>query len=187
MHEFPTSLDRFIRRVYRRLVVLRLLEWSGLGFAIACAFALIVMFLLPSTSQPPLPIATIILACGSAIGFIAALLPRPRMIDAAVEADRQLDLADLLATAWQMEKTSGQETFEAAVLLIANNRAAQLQPRSVILHRLGLRAWSGIGLAGALVLTIAILTANPIDTAAASSPFSPQIASDKSQNPNNPQ
>jgi len=177
----PTTLDRFIRRVYRRLVVLRLLEWAGLGFAIGCVLALPLILMLRNRPESPLMLAAIVTAIGAALGFIASLLRRPKIIDAAVEADRQLNLADLLATAWQLEKSLAKESFEEAVVLIANDRAANLQPRSVVLHRLGLRAWSGIGLAGALVLTVAIFTANPLDTQASTSPFFPQPAANNTQ------
>jgi hypothetical protein len=179
MNSSPSSLDRFIRRVYRRLVLLRLAEWAGVGFALGCALALPAILMLRSRPESPMAVAAVLIGAGAAGGFIAALLRRPRIMDAAVEADRQLDLADLLATAWQLEKSPAIESFEEAVLLIANQRAANLQPRSVVLQRLGLRAWSGIGLAGALVLTVAIFSANPIDSEASSSAFFPQAASNK--------
>ncbi len=179
MHPLPTTLERFIGRVYRRLVVLRLLECAGIGFAVGCAVSLLSLLILRSHTENPLTLSAIVMGVGVAVGFIGTLLRRPQMLDAAVEADRQLDLADLLATAWQLEKNSSAESFESAVLLIANQRAATLQPRSVVLHRLGVRAWSGIGLAGALVLTVAIFSANPIDTEASSSPFLSNSAADK--------
>ncbi len=182
----PSSLDRFIGRVYWRLVLLRLAEWSGIGFALGCGLALLLipLLLIPlvgNRPESPLTVAAVVMAIGGALGFIAALLRRPRIIDAAVEADRQLDLADLLATAWQLEKSSATESFEDAVLIIANQRAANLRPREVVLHRLGVRAWGGIGLAGALVLTVAIFTANPLDTQASSAPFLPLAGSNKTQ------
>ena len=176
-----TSLDRFVRRVYRRLVVLRLLEWAGMGFAAGCAVALVPIILLRNRAESGLSVAAIIMGIGATVGFLASLLRRPKIIDAAAEADRQLGLADLLATAWQLEKSPPKESFEDAVLLIANDRAAHLQPHSVILHRLGVRAWGGIGLAGALVLTVTIFTANPLDTEASSSPFFPQAGSNRTQ------
>jgi hypothetical protein len=179
MNPSATSLQRFVRRVYRRLVLLRLLEWAGIGFAIACASSLLCIAFLRNRNESPLMLAAILAVAGAAVGFIGALLRRPRIIDAAVEADRQLNLADLLATAWQLEKSPTSQSFESAVLLIANQRAATLQPRSVVLHRLGIRAWSGIGLAGALVLTVAIFSANPIDSEASSSPFFAQNTADK--------
>ncbi len=185
MHASSSNLERFVRRVYRRLVVLRLLEWAGIGFAIACGLGLLSIVLLRNRAASPLGIAAIVAGMGAAVGFIGALLRRPKIIDAAVEADRQLDLADLLATAWQLEKAASGESFESAVLLIANERAANLQPRSVVLHRLGLRAWSGIGLAGALVLTVAIFSANPIDSEASSSPFLQQPMANKEKSPQN--
>lgn len=177
----PSSLDRFIGRVYWRLVLLRLLEWSGIGFALGCGVALLSIPLLRNRQEAPLAIAAVIMAIGGVLGFIAALLRRPRVIDAAVESDRQLELADLLTTAWQLEKSSATEAFEGAVLIIANQRAANLRPRAVVLHRLGVRAWGGIGLAGALVLTVAIFTANPLDSQASSAPFLPQAASSKTR------
>src|SRR5258706_15515510 len=185
MNSSPTSLDRFIRRVYRRLVLLRLAEWAGVGFALGCALALLSIVLVRNRPESPMAIAAVLTGVGVAIGFIAALLRRPRIIDAAVEADRQLNLADLLATAWQLEKSPAIESFEEAVLLIANQRAGNLQPQSVVLHRLGLRAWSGIGLAGALVLTVAIFSANPIDSEASSSPFLQQPTADKEKSSQN--
>jgi len=185
MNPASTSLERFVRRVYRRLVVLRLLEWAGIGFAIACGLSLLSIVLLRNRAESPLGIATILAGVGAAVGLIGALLRRPKIIDAAVEADRQLELADLLATAWQLENAASGESFESAVLLIANERAANLQPRSVVLHRLGLRAWSGIGLAGALVLTVAIFSANPIDSEASSSPFLQQPSVNKEKTSQN--
>jgi hypothetical protein len=126
-------------------------------------------------------LSALMMAIGAIVGLVASLLRRPKIIDAAVEADRQLDLADLLATALQFENSPAKESFEEAVLLLANDRAANLQPRSVVLHRMGIRAWSGVGLAGALVLTVAMFTANPIDTEAATSPFFSPTASNKAQ------
>jgi hypothetical protein len=150
-----------------------------MGFAAGCMVAMPLVISLRDRSQSPLMLANFMMAIGAILGLVASLLRRPNIIDAAVEADRQLDLADLLATAWQLENSPTKESFEEAVLLLANDRAATLQPRSVVLHRMGIRAWSGIGLAGALVLTVAIFTANPIDTEAATSPFFSPTASSK--------
>src|SRR5688572_11319274 len=171
MAAHPSTLTRFLRRVYRRLVVVRLLEWAGIGFVIACAIALVAMLVMRNRPESPLTLAAILVGTGSVIGLIAAALRLPKIIDAAIEADRQLDLHDLLSTAWQIERSrTPAQDFEQAVLLIAHQRADQLRARDVILNRLGVRAWSGIGLAGALVLTVGILTANPLDTQAAFSP-----------------
>src|SRR5687767_14907562 len=137
-----STLTRFIRRVYRRLVVVRLLEWSGIGFVVACAIALVAMLVMRSRPESPLTLAAIITSVGALIGLVSAALRLPRIIGAAVEADRQLNLHDLLSTAWQIEasRTPAQD-FEQAVLLIAHQRADTLRARDVILNRLGLRAW----------------------------------------------
>jgi hypothetical protein len=89
MHESRSSLDRFVRRIYRRLVVLRLLEWSGLGFAAGCATSLIFVLVLRNQRESLFLVAGSQLGLGMLVGLIAALLRRPRMIEAAVEADRQ--------------------------------------------------------------------------------------------------
>jgi hypothetical protein len=174
MRTTDSSLNRFIRGVYWRLVVVRLVEWAGIGFVLGCAVALVGMLVMRNRPQSPLVVAGILVGIGAMAGLVAAALRRPKVIDAAIEADRQLNLYDLLSTAWQIETApSTAQDFEQAVLVIARDRAAHLRPREVVLNRLGMRAWGGIGLAGALVLTVGFLTANPLDTQAAFSPLQP--------------
>src|SRR5258706_13145046 len=105
MNPSSTSLERFVRRVYRRLVVLRLLEWAGIGFAIACGVSLLSIVLLRNRTESPLGIAAIVAGGGAAGGFFGALLRRPKNIDAALGADRPLELAELLGTRGQWGKT----------------------------------------------------------------------------------
>jgi hypothetical protein len=47
------------------------------------------------------------------------------------------------------------------VLAIADDRCRRHAPSQVLLNRLGRRAWGGIGLAAALVLTLSAMTGNP--------------------------
>src|SRR3954468_21674527 len=112
MQQTHSSVGRFVRRVYRRLIVLRLLEWAGVGFAAGCGLALLMIPLLRRQMDSPLYLAGIVAGIGAVTGLMAAALRRPRVIEAAIEADRQLDLADLLATAWLLERSNAPDDFE---------------------------------------------------------------------------
>src|SRR5687767_14080645 len=94
------NLMQFARRVHARLVVARALERSGTCVAVAsvfaCGFALVAMF--QGRNAMPLVLPTLML--GAVVGFSWGLFRRPTRFYAVVEADRQLALADLLATAY---------------------------------------------------------------------------------------
>ena len=159
------NLTRFVCRLHRRVTLLRALECAGVG--LACTAVLSVLVLLPvlvMSNKPAMPVVAFLLPLGALMGVAWLLLRRPREIDAAGEADRQLDLADLLATAWVIarDRDSLRDPFARAVLLSAEARAASLSPASVVLNRLGARTWAGVGLSSALALTLALLSANPI-------------------------
>ena len=164
-----TQLDRFLRALYRRLVVLRLLECAGLGMAIGSAGAVVLLPILLWRGQPALPFAVAVLGLGAAAGLAWGLLRRPGVMSAAMEADRQLRLADLLGTAWLIrdggggggQTTAATDPWSRTVLAMAEARCREVSPSAVVLHRLGARAWGGVGLASALVLTLGALSTRP--------------------------
>ena len=170
MRHEATSLSRFVRRVHLRLVLLRAAECAGVGILCAAGVSLLVLPLLVIRNRAPLPVVLILLAIGALIGITWISLRRPRVLDAAVEADRQLGLADLLATAWLTARAGAahEDPFAKAVLAHAELRAATLSASSVVLNRLGGRAWTGVGLAAALSITLALLAANPLASQAES-------------------
>jgi hypothetical protein len=159
------DLDRFLRGVHRRLIVVRALERAGICAAIAAAFALVFnsTMLWRGDNGLPLSLATILL--GGAIGLLWGLASRPALSDAAVAADRQLNLSDLLASALALR--SSEDPWARAVLAVADQRCRALSPGAVIVAKLGGRAWGGIGLAAALVLTLGALSALPGESPAA--------------------
>lgn len=158
------SLTRFVHRLHRRLILLRLLESAAIGLACAAVLAVLVLPVLLMSEKPALPVVTALLPLGAMIGILWRMLRRPGVIDAASEADRQLRLADLLTTAWMIARNerTPDDPFERAVLLSADARAAGLSPSSIVLNRLGARAWAGVGLTSALAITLTLLSANPI-------------------------
>src|SRR5438067_3480147 len=98
------------------------------------------------------------------IGLAWGLVRRPGLIDAALLADSQLELSDLLATA--LATASSADPWSRAVVAMAEQRCRSLSPDAVVLRKLGGRARGGIGLAAALVLTLGVLSGVPADSRA---------------------
>ncbi len=159
-----SHFQRFLRRVHRRLVVVRALERGGVGVVVAATVAIAVAGMMLWQGRDALPVASALLAIGAAVGFIWGVAHRPSEFDAAVEADRQLDLSDLLSSAHAARRSD--DPWALAVIAHANERCRTLSPVSVVVHRYGGRAWTGIGLSAALGMTLATLSGAPRDVAA---------------------
>src|SRR5688572_7381765 len=99
MSRQTSNLHKFLRRVHRRWVLLRALEAAGVGAGIGCASALALVPVLLWRDQPALGVASLLIAVTAAAGLLFGLTRRPTLLAAAVEADRQLALHDLLASA----------------------------------------------------------------------------------------
>jgi hypothetical protein len=93
---------------------------------------------------------------------------RPTRFQAAVEADRQLDLNDLLGTVLLLGRDDrSTDAWKESLASISDARCRSLRPSAVVVNRLGLRAWGGVGVLGALLFTFGLFTARPVDVAAA--------------------
>jgi len=134
---------------------MRLLEQTGLGILTGCIAGLPLVAIAIGRAVPPAPLVTAALALGAAGGLLTGLFRRPTLHDAATEADRQLDTADLLSSA--LSVTHSDDPWAGAVLASADAWSRAAAPSSVILNRLGARAWGGIGLATALLAVLALL------------------------------
>ena len=158
------NLMRFVRGVHRRFVAVRALERAGacggVASIFACAFASVALMQGRNAMWLVLPM----LLGGAILGLIWGLMRRPTRFDAVLEADRQLDLADLLATAYAQRESD--DPWQRTIVSIADARCAELSPATVIVHRYGGRAWGGIGLVAALGLTLALLSGVPQDSRA---------------------
>src|SRR5688500_16527219 len=154
-------LERFTKRLHRRYVLLRTLERVAICVLAAClaASALIPVLLWRGQSAWTLTVAA--MGAGVLAGLVWALKDPPSDVDAATEADRQLGLADLLATALAVRDSADSDPWAGAVLATADVRCGTLSPSTVVLHRLGGRAWAGVGLAASLVITLASLSGSP--------------------------
>ena len=152
--------EQFVRRVRRRFLVLRLLERAGIGILLACAAAVPLLLIALWRDQPALPIAAVALIVGATAGVLWGILTRPTPIETALEVDRQLGWADLLGSALAVGEGTG-DPWAQAVTASADARCRGISPSSVILNRLGARAWGGIGLAASLVVTLGLLPTYP--------------------------
>lgn len=164
-------LERFLTAVRRRVIFVRAAERIGLCAAIACAAALALLPILLWRREPAMPLALGAIALGALGGLVWSLLDRPTLLGAAMEADRQLDLADLLGTALAV-RTDPSAKFTSSewsqlLLGLAESRCRTLSPSMLVLNRMGARAWGGIGLVAALVLTLAFMSSQPDDLRAA--------------------
>lgn len=166
MRQAESDFDRFLRSLHRRLVAVRILERTGLGALAGCAAAAGLVVPLWWRGQPSIAPAAAAIALGAICGLIVGAARRPERFHAAAEADRQLGLADLLATALQVrgrprqsDRDAVAQPWLATVIGMADARCRRHAPGEVVFRRLNGRAWGGIALAAALVLTISALTA----------------------------
>lgn len=145
------QLDRFITAVHRRMILLRAAERLGLCLLGGCIVLFILMPILIWRSQGTTQLALVTLGTALFAGIAWALTSRPAKLAAAMEADRQLKLHDLLGTALLLQRTTSPGEIEQTVIAQAQASCSEFSPATVVLHRLGARGWGGIGLAAALV------------------------------------
>src|SRR2546423_699532 len=148
--------ENFLRALHRRLVVVRALERTGLGALAGCVAAEGLIPLLLWRGESAVTPALFLLGLGAAVGLLWGVTHRPTALAAAMEADRQLGLSDLLGTAAACAGAV-QDPWCRTVLAVADDRCRRHAPSQVLLNRFGGRALGGIGLAAALALNLSTL------------------------------
>jgi hypothetical protein len=157
-----SNVERFVRAVHRRMVLLRFLERVGLAVLAGCGLALLFLPVLLWRGEGERALQWVAGCWGLGVicGVLWGIARRPGRLWAAVEADRQLKLADLLGTAlYLLRSRDSLDEMGRTVLATAEARCAALSPSAVILNKIGARGWGGIGLAVAMVLTVALVGA----------------------------
>src|SRR5436190_11228613 len=109
--------SRFLHAVHRRLVIIRALERCGACLAVACGFAGVLSGAMLWRGEDGRVLAAGTLLLGAMIGLAWGLVRRPRLGDAALVADSQLELSDLLATA--LATASNADAWSRAVVAMA--------------------------------------------------------------------
>jgi hypothetical protein len=150
----------FLRRIRRRWVAWRVVEFAGIGAASAAAVGLILVPVLVWRAEPATSFAVMLLAIGAVAGALWGATRRPTLLQTAVEADRQLGLHDLLSTALVAQQ-AGDGAFADVVLAHAESICRTRSPNELIVQRLGGRVWGGIGIVTALLLTISMMSTQP--------------------------
>lgn len=166
------ATSRFVTRLHRRVIVIRACEYAGIGAAAGCAAALPLMATAIWGGTPALHIALCVPILGALVGVVRLMLHRPSTRESAIEADRQLGWNDLLTTAWELGRRKPawadqeDERFLQSMLALTEQKCSSTSPSTIITHRLSRRAWSGIGLALAMVLSIGLLVSHPASSSA---------------------
>jgi hypothetical protein len=95
------------------------------------------------------------------VGFLAGLgwscVGRIPLLAAAMEADRQLGLKDLLSTAFQISRQSD-EAWRRCVLALADERAKELSASQIAVKFFGARSWTVLVLGIALSATLSLFS-----------------------------
>lgn len=136
---------------------MHLVERAGLGMLFGCAAGLPLVTVLLWRGMPAIALVTVALAIGMAAGLLWGILTRPSRLAAAMQADRQFGWADLLSSAILIQSKTPSDPWAAAVRVAADACCRDVSPSSVLLRRLGVRVWGGIGLATALVLALGMI------------------------------
>jgi hypothetical protein len=99
-----------------------------------------------------------------------------------VETDNQLRLDDLLASALLSSPITDND-FSQTVMALADLRCLRHSPSEVFLRQLGIRSWSGIGLAMAIAVTLAVIPLRPARSQATDANIS-ALTADNVESPN---
>lgn len=166
MNPYAPVTRKFITAVWRRILIVRIAESIAISISVASAVGLALIPILWWQRQSAMPLAFALLPLGAAAGLIWGISRRPTRFQAALEADRQLNLHDLLGTIHLLANHPS-DPWRESLATISDNQCRALHPSAVIVNRLGLRSWSGVGILTALLLSIGLLTTRPINTSAA--------------------
>ncbi len=158
----PDTFDHFVSALHRRAVVIRLIERVGICLATAAGVACVLTLTAEYRGVATGPIAPMLIATAVLVGAAWGLIRRPTRLEAVMQADEQLRLADLLSSA----VLSSTDDFGQAVRAMATRACTTRSPSEVMLNRFGARAWGGVGLAWAMVLVLSLLAGNGSDSRA---------------------
>ncbi len=159
-----SEFDDFVSAVHRRAVVMAVVERIGLSLAAGAGVACLLALAAGWRGVDVWPIVFAIVAVSVVVGIAWGVMRRPTALDAIMQADQQLNCADLLSSALLSSATDSTDDstgdFGQAVRVMADRACAKHSPSEVMLARYGVRAWGGIGLAWAMVIVISLLAGN---------------------------
>jgi hypothetical protein len=150
-----STIEKFVDRVHRRLVIFRTLEQLGLGMLLASLLATVLNLLAIWQSMATMPILIFSAGLGLLIGLALAIYRWPTRTSAVIQADRQLRFDDLLTSA--LFPSGNTDDFTSVVRAMADAKCRQHSPNEVFVRRLSARTWSAIGLAMGIAVTLGVI------------------------------
>jgi hypothetical protein len=145
----------FIGAVRRRMAMARGAHSVAICLAAMCAAGLALMPIAWWWEESASRVAWGMLALGVGSGMVLGITRRPSRLEAAVEADRQLGLDDLLGTIESL-RIRPQSGWGEALLKYAHYRCRFLVPGDVKVQGTGVRTWAGVAILAALLLTVGL-------------------------------
>lgn len=138
-----------------------MVESAGLGVSVGAVIVGVIAIAMLATdgTYEMLPIAAGAVGLGAIAGGVRGVATKPSVAAVARQADAQLKLADLLATALAFR--DDRDPWARLVVARADRQAITIGANDVILHRLGARAWGGIGLVTATAVVLAAFGTDP--------------------------
>jgi hypothetical protein len=137
------------------MVIVSVVEQFGFGFLVASSLASLLMAIAIWQSLPTVPILIFCALLSVLLGAVLTGIRWPTRRTAALEADRQLRLDDLLSSA--LLSANPHDDFATAMLTMADARCAMHAPSEVIFRRFGVTSWGAIGLAMSVTATLAVI------------------------------
>jgi len=154
------SLEAFARAVHRRATALRVIERTGAGVAVGCAFASVMLPVWWWQGRDATMISVTVLLLGATAGAVMSVVHRASVTSTLALVDEQLQTSDLFTTAWSLTRAADVDPdFVAVVGARAARLCQKVSPSELVLNRYGGRAWTFAGLLVLLTLTLSMLTA----------------------------
>jgi hypothetical protein len=149
------DFSRFVVALHRRHLAWRALEAGATGLLVACVALLPLLVYRLWKQEPSSDLVVFALMIGCATGVVVGWLHRPTQLASALVADQQLDLDELLSTAWLIRDAASADrlcVLEAADQAVRNRNRPPVRLRSMTA-----RAWGGTLLVGILVTVLCLL------------------------------
>lgn len=158
---------RFIARLRRRMWLMRIAESMAVCLLAASLAGVALTPILKWRGEPVFALVAGLLGVGMIVGLAWGMTRRPTALNAALEADRQLRLHDLLATVWQLPQAESSPQWNRTLLAMSEARCRQLTPSAVIVARLGAGTWGGAAVAALVLVGLSVAPLRPADLRAA--------------------
>lgn len=150
------AFTRFLIRAHRRRIAWRFVEHAAIGLLSGCVVATLLLIVSLWRQDEVISPVVAVLLVASVAGMVASFLRRPTVVDTARLIETQLNSPELLSSA-MLTTNHADRSFVEALHALANARVADLTPAMLVLRRLGSRTWSGVGLAAAGVIVMALM------------------------------